>query len=264
MDEYLNKYDSLNKIIVYDFKLGYGGIGDLLKFFIYLINYGIKNNIKIHYLINDIPLEKYLKLKYNFFYIKYEDIHNKIKIMDVNELSNIEPNIYYIIEPSILYNIILYETMIPYELVFEFPEIVKINCRSILDTNLNNYISLHLRLGDKYLETDQNYIQCLYDTRDYNEEKIFKFIEENQDKNIIFFCDNNTYKLKIKKKYNNIIITNCKIGHTSLTNTTEKQVLDSITEFYLMTNSDEIIMSSQSGFPITASKFKNIPIKYLY
>jgi len=123
---------------------------------------------------------------------------------------------------------------------------------------------LHLRFGDKYLETNKNYIQCLYDTRDYNEKEIFKFIEENQNKNIIFFCDNNTYKLKIKKIYNNIIITNCEIGHTSLTNTTEKQVLDSITEFYLMTNSDEIIMCSQSGFPLCASKFKNIPIKYLY
>ena len=93
--------------------------------------------------------------------------------------------------------------------------------------------------------------------------KIFKFIEENNDKNIIFFCDNNAYKLKIKKKYSNIMITNCVIGHTSLTNTTEKQVLDSVTEFYLMTNSDKIIMASRSGFSITASKFKNIILEQL-
>jgi hypothetical protein len=260
MEEYLDKYDSLDKIIVYDFKLGSGGIGDLLKFFIYLINYGIKNDIKIHYLINNIPIENYLKLKYNKFYIKNEDITNKIKINDHNELITIKPNIYYMIEPYILYNIITFDTMIQYDLVFEFSEVVKTNCNIIL----NNYISIHLRLGDKYLETDPNYIQCLNDTREYNEDKIFKFIEDNHDKNIIFFCDNNAYKLKINLKYNNVVITNYQIGHTSLFNTNEKQVLDSITEFYLMTNSKKIILASYSGFSITASKFKNIPIEYLY
>jgi hypothetical protein len=264
MEEYLDKYDSLNKIIVYDFKLGDGGVGDLLKFFMYLVNYGVRNNIKIHYLINDILIENYLKLIYHKLYIKYEDMNNIINIKHESEMNTLQPNIYYLIKPSVLYNIISYETSIPYELLFDFHENVKINCQIMLDHKVDNYISLHLRLGDKYLETDQKYIQCLFDTRKYYEDKIFKFIEENHDKNIIFFCDNQAYKLKIKEKYDNIIITNCEIGHTSLINTTEKQVLDSITEFYLMTNSDKIIMASNSGFPITASKFKNILLECLY
>ena len=33
------------------------------------------------------------------------------------------------------------------------------------------------------------------------------------------------------------IITNCQIGHTSLLNTTLKQLLDGITEFYILTSS---------------------------
>ena len=264
MEEYLKKYDKLNKYLVFDFKIGSGGIGDLIKFFIYLFNHCIKHDIKIHYLINNIPLEKYLRLINNKLYIKNEEINNKIKIQYKNELFTIQPNIYYIVEPHIIYDIYSYDTIIPYDIVFEFPEIVKINCQTILDNNYNNYISLHLRLGDKYLETDDNYIQCLFDTRNYNEETIFNFIEENYDKNIIFLCDNHAYKLKIKEKYNKIIITNSKIGHTSLTNTTDKQVLDAITEFYLMTKSEKIVISSYSGFSIMAAKFKNIPIKYLY
>lgn len=264
MEEYLDKYNSLDKIIVYDFRLGSGGIGDLLKFFIYLLNYGIKNNIRIHYLINDISLEKFLILRNNIFYIKNENINNSIKINDHNEMITIKPNIYYIIEPHILYNIITYETIIQYNIVFDFSDIVKTNCNIIFDNDNINYISIHLRLGDHYLETDQEYIPCLYDIREYDENKLFKFIEDNHDKNILFFCDNYTYKLKIKNKYNNIIITKCEIGHTSLSNTTEKQILDTITEFYLMTNSDKILSASYSGFSITASKFKNIPIEYLY
>lgn len=76
---------------------------------------------------------------------------------------------------------------------------------------------------------------------------------------IFFFCcDNNNYKLKLKEKYSNIIITNCDIGHTSLTNTTAKQILDGITEFYILTNSKIIFAASYSGFSIMASKFNKI------
>ena len=78
---------------------------------------------------------------------------------------------------------------------------------------------------------------------------------------ILFFCDNNKYKLKIKNEYNNIIITDANIGHTSLLNTTEKQVLDTITEFYLLTNSQLIYAASKSGFSYMASRFNNV--KYI-
>ena len=87
---------------------------------------------------------------------------------------------------------------------------------------------------------------------------MYKFIEDNSDKNIIFFCDNNNQKLKIKNKYKNIIITNSQIGHTSFSNTTNKQVLDTITELYLLSNSQLIYAVSESGFSKTASEFKNI------
>ena len=102
---------------------------------------------------------------------------------------------------------------------------------------------------------------CKNDTRSFSSEKIFKFIENNKDKSIIFFCDNNSEKLKIKNKYNNIIISTAQIGHTSLSNTTNKQILDSITEFYILSNSHLIYSASNSGFSQMASKFNNI--KYI-
>jgi hypothetical protein len=50
------------------------------------------------------------------------------------------------------------------------------------------------------------------------------------------------------------------IGHTALRNTTSKQVLDAITEFYLLANANAIFAASESGFSIMASKFNNIPL----
>jgi hypothetical protein len=127
----------------------------------------------------------------------------------------------------------------------------------------DKYISIHLRLGDKYLETDKNFVLCKNDTREYNENKIFNFIEENNKKNIYFFCDNKAYKNKIKAKYSFINITDYDIGHTSLSNTTDLQILNSIIEFYLIIHSDHIYMGSKSGFSMIASKFFNVPIEYI-
>ena len=255
MENYVDKYDSLNKIMVYDFNLGNGGIGDLLKFFIYLLNFGIKNNIKVYYLVNNIYVEKYLQLKYDKLYIKHDEISEKIYLDNESELYTIQPNMYYMIKPHLFYNTFTYDTIIPYDSVFQFNDVIKLNS-NILGT----YISIHLRLGDKFLETDTKYIQCINDTRDYNEEKLFNFIESKPNINLMFFCDNYSYKLKIKEKYNNIIITSCDIAHTSFSNTTEQQVLDSVTEFYLLTKSDKIISVSNSGFSTTASKFNNIEL----
>ena len=200
-------------------------------------------------------------------YILNENIlNNKINITNLNDISNIQSNIYYVCNPYIFYKIFPSNKLesynkITYTLqdIFYFSEEVILNTKSIL-YNENKYISIHLRLGDKYLETDSSFIHCKNDTRKYNEENLFNFIENNYNKIILFFCDNHNYKLKIKNKYKNIIITEYEIGHTSLLNTTDIQVLNSLTDFYLMTNSEEIVMLSCSGFPVMASKFKNISI----
>jgi hypothetical protein len=268
MEKYLDNYDSYERKIVYDFGLGDGGIGDNIKYFMNIFNTCIKFNIKLYYLLQNHPCEKFLKLKYKKFYITQEEIlNNTIDITDINDVPNITSDKYYKINPRIIYKNQLKEQIIKDSLdkIFYFSDEVILNSNKLLFNNNNiKYISIHLRLGDSYLETEKKYVSCKNDKRSYIEENIFKYIENNSDKNIIFFCDNKSYKLKLKNLYKNIIITDCDIGHTSFTNTTDKQVLDAITEFYLMSNSTCIIMASLSGFPIMASKFKNIPLQRIY
>lgn len=263
MDLYINNFDNLNKKIVYDFKLGDGGIGDCIKFFTYLLNLCINNNIKLYYKINNINIEKYLKLKIKKMYIKDKEITSKINISDESEIFNIDENkdVYYIATPHIFYNTFTFDIIKQnIEDIFEFSDEIILNSNKLLPENIINYISIHLRLGDKYLETEKSFVLCVNDERHFDENKIFNFIELNNEKNILFFCDNKNYKLKLKNKYNNIFITDIEIGHTSLSNTTEKQILDTITEFYIVTNSEKIISASHSGFSIVASKFRNVPL----
>jgi len=246
MEGYINKYEQFESSIVYDFRLGAGEIGDCIKYFIFILELCIKDNIRLYYKKNNIIIEKYIKLIHDKMYINEESI---------KKLDN-----YIIKEPSEYYSKFNYNFNLKIEDVFIFTDEVKTNYNNLLEFNITNYISIHLRLGDKFLETDKNFIICKSNTRKFLKEKLYQFIEDNHNKNTFFCCDNESYKLKIKEKYKNIIITNCKIGHTSLLNTTEEQVLDSITEFYILTNSNLIYCASFSGFPIIASKFKNIPL----
>jgi len=246
MEEYINKYDRFEKKIVYNFPLGYGGIGDCIKYFMFSLTSCMEKNIGLYYKKNNIIIEKYLLLKHKKMYIDKPD----------SKYNYVDPTDFY---SSYYYN----APILPIKDVFYFSDEVILNSKILLSENITNYISIHLRLGDKHLETDKNFVMCKNDTRNYKEENLFKFIENNSDKNIIFFCDNNSYKLKLKNLYNNIIITSCDIGHTSLPNTTEKQILDGISEFYLMTNSEKIYSASESGFSIIASKFNNIPHIYI-
>ena len=72
----------------------------------------------------------------------------------------------------------------------------------LLPKNITESTLIHLRLGDKHLETDINYIGCKNDERIFSEDNIFKFIEKNYNKTIFFCCDNNLFRQKIKEKYN--------------------------------------------------------------
>ena len=246
MDNYINNYDSFSNIIIYNYDIEKGGIGDCIKFFMFILESSIKNNIRLYYKKNNIEIENFIKLKYDKMYIEDYEIKDLVS--------------FEIVEPCKYYNTYNDNFSFPISHVFFFSNEVILNSNNFIDSNIFNYISIHLRLGDKYLETDKNFVQCTNDTRLFSDEKIHKFIEDNFSNNIFFCCDNKQYKLKLKEKYNNIIIANCDIGHISLSNTTKQQVLDAITEFYILTNSKFIFAASVSGFSTISSKFNNIPL----
>ena len=250
MEEYMKNYDMFKKHIVYDFQLGSGGIGDCIKFFMLILKLCMQNQIQLHYKVNNLVLEKYLKLVYPQMYI-----HQFSPSHTFTTLENIKVG-YYVAHPGMFYNgYDLHKIDLLIQDVFYFSEEVKQNPIVNLPTS---YISIHLRLGDKYLETDKQFVLVKHDTRSYDQDKIFNFIE-NSSEPIFFCCDQNTYKLKVKEKFTKIHISNCNIGHSSLSNTSDQQILDAVTEFYLLTNSAKIISASYSGFSLVASRFNDTP-----
>jgi hypothetical protein len=263
MEEYLVNYKSYTKRIVYNFKLGNGGIGDCCKFFMYLLCLCVNNKYRICYLVNDIILEKHILLKHAEFYVKYEELPDNLIVAD--NIKQITDSDCVLIAPHILYNVYDYDAItINLQDVFNFSKQVHANYGRLFPRHVTSHVSIHLRLGDKYLETDNAFVVVKDDERYYDEGSMFRFIEQNANLNVVFLCDNNIYKRTLKIKYPSLIITDCHIGHTSLSNTTEDQTIDAVTEFYIMCNSSHIYSASSfSGFSIMASKFKNAPITNL-
>jgi hypothetical protein len=263
MDDYLANYKSYTKCIVYNFKLGNGGIGDCCKFFMYLLCMCVTNKYKICYLVNNIPIEKYRLLKHSQFYITSDELPKEFTIAtDIRQVLDSECTL---ITPNVLYSVYNYNAItINMQDVFTFSEPIHANYGRLFPNDISSYVSVHLRLGDKHLETDKSFVVVKNDERYYEEGSLFRFIEQNTHLTIVFFCDNNSYKQYLKYKYPNIVIIGANVGHTSLSNTTEEQILDAITEFYIMCNSSHIYSASSfSGFSIMAAKFKNTPITNL-
>jgi len=234
METYINEFESYNKKMVYHFTIGDGGIGDYIKYFMFILEECMKTKTRFYLKRNNIELEKYIQLNHTQMYTDCID-------------SYVTPQHFY----SSYTNF-----SIPIKDVFHFTKEVKKNSSILFPHNIP-YMSIHVRMGDAFLETEKKYVYCHNDVRQFSEEKLSELIEMNSTKNI-FLCSDNSYKLKIKEKYPFLMITNCDIGHTSFSNTTKKQVLDAVTEFYILTNS-EMIYGTRSGFSQMASKFNNIP-----
>ena len=240
MEQYLRHYDSYEKSLIYSFSLGEGGIGDCIKFFMAVLNECIDTKKKIYYLITDAPIEEFIKLHYSQLYI------TKSQLTTLNN--------YEIRGPVYYYNSFNYDQItMPVNTIFRFSDIIIDNKKKLFPETIS-YYSIHIRLGDKYLETDKTFVLCKEDTRTYNEEKICEYID-SLDGNVLLFSDNNKLKLRMKNKYKKIKIINSSIGHTSLSNTSRQQIIDTITEFYILTMSDNIAVNTKSGFSMMASKF---------
>jgi len=267
MDEYIDKYDTLDKVLIFIFKVGDGGIGDLVKFFTFLLNHCIKCDVKL-YCANLSNVGKYITMKYPKMCIDLQTV-TTTPICQWSEIGHLTPGISYTCNVCAMYSIFPFgqplpniDLDFPYDQVFEFSEEVKHN-QSIILKPIEPYTSIHLRLGDLFLETDECFKQCPNDKRQFDLNIIDNVIR-NTPGPILFFCDNYSYKQQIQKTYANVTLTTGEIGHTSLSNTTDKQILDTVTEFYIMTKSEHIIASSYSGFSVMASRFHRKPITYLY
>jgi hypothetical protein len=249
---FTNKSD---KDIVYEFKSGYGGIGDFIKFMrICKIESEIKN-VKFH-IDFDHTLNKYVKINNNF-----TDNYDK------NNVRIVKPFDYYkrFNEDCALQK----DTLNPPDFkplnYFEFSQ----ECMTRYDflKNKNNipdiYEGIHIRLGDAKMDSTKN---NKHDNRAKNFDflnNINTLVTSKPNTPFVLFVDNKEVKNEIYNKYSNVKIVNIDIIHTSDKNN-DMAILDNLCDFLFLSNSSVIHSFTPSGFPIVASWIYQRPLKTYY
>jgi hypothetical protein len=256
LTEYLKNWQNLNVKVVYYYRND-GGIGDYMKYFSTLLNLCIKKNYKLYFYKDEEFIKKYVYLNYEFMNIDRETVQKNItrKINEWRKLKTLrEKKIMNLVTPVPFYRApyksLCYERL---STMFSISDTVK-NHEIVKQYSNFDYISLHIRLGDKHMEHINS-----PDDRHYKENLVIEFLESNKDKNILLFCDNAKYKQELQQKYKNVSITSAKVVHYNQKGTTEEEVLHTVIEFYLLSKSKKIYAASNSGFSYIASFYGNVP-----
>jgi hypothetical protein len=265
---YIDNYNNFSKTFIYDFNKGMGGIADCIKFFLSALRFCIENNIKLYYKKNNIFIEKYLKLKHSIMYIDDTKLKNAEYLNSEIELENLTSDKHYLFTPCIFYEsckLFKIKNIININIndIFYFSEEVIQNSYKLYVNLPNTYYVIHVRLGDKFLDNLQ--INNHTDKRKYNEENLINFLSKiSEEIFVLFLCDSMKYKNKIKKMFDNIKISNCIISNTSFFETTDEQTLDSVSEFYILTNAEKIYAFSPSGFSDYGAQFNKKPYEVMF
>lgn len=255
-------------MFMFNFALGNGGIGDILKFSTFAYKLASDKNIKM-IMYNHSPLSKYM------FYTKGENINSidelntlfpdyvLLDLGNIDDIHNMEltQKKIYNIYPHNLYckDYIIYQNVDMVSSIWDFKKELKDFC-----INLNikpvRGIGIHLRLGDYYLETDKNFVLAKNDNRIGNlsnediENRIKAICDLYPNRDIFICCDNLTYKNKLISKFPRMISSNLSVGHTSLSNTTSDEIFHALCEFYMLSHfCDEVYSLTPSGFSIMAN-----------
>jgi hypothetical protein len=272
MEKYVSEYLNYNKKIAFYFKTSdnnCGGIGDYIKYLSFLIKIGIKYNIAVYCINFGNESDQFLKLIYNTMFIKFEDISNNMIVIDPEykfkteeEFNEIQPVVFNVINPKSLFSFDNKPCDINYSFfhnntklydIFYFDNDVINNIPTYLKNT--KYISIHIRIGC-FTNLDNPNVSS------FNEDNLDRFICKKKDSTLIYLCtDSIVLKKKLKDKYKHILITDFDIAHTGDIHATKKSILNTITELLILANSEAIFTADTvrvSGFPLAASRFKNI------
>jgi len=248
-----------NTSVVYEFKLGYGGIGDFIKYmqtciieseiknanFYIDLNHPMKNFIIIEdkYHINKCKNENVKRKPFDYYHLCGRLHKHKCVISLEDKLS------FYPLE------------------YFKFSDECLNNCNELVNKNNipNDYEAIHLRMGDsKMSSTNKNKHDCRVKNINFYD-IINNIVSNNLQSNFIFFSDNEEIKNEIVTKYDNVHMINIKILHTSecYNKNYEENIKNNISEFVILAKAKKIHSISYSGFSIVASWiYSNQLIKY--
>jgi len=255
------------------------GLADFLRGTIALYNFSKLYDYKL-FIECSHPMFNYLKPNKNFIVdgssnvieflppLSYPDIYNKLttEFEKGSSFSTIT-NSFYNLQNDCLTNFgfisdecrqYMQDILSPSE---EINKKIDLVFTSIYNINIvNNFKIIHLRFGDKYLYNNI-FHENLYNSS-FN--KISELVNKNSHIKFVLLSDSSIIANELKK---NIPLLNywdnSKTHMGDLNNSSDSAVFDTMTDFFIMSKSNEILVLNGSGFSHIVSIIYNIKYTYL-
>jgi len=270
LDSYFSTILEKEQKLLFRFPLTNGGIGDMIKFFVCALDTAIKYDMRLCFLKSDNPITKYLLPKCEHIYIEAEELANSsiVSAENYNQIEqlidSIDNNYTIQVLPCIFYDLQIYDIVDRYNIsgLFTFSDDIYEMKKS---HNIGEeYVSVHIRRGDKHIEAVSSVKQVPHDSRPFEQTNFDNMINNlfNDNKSVMLFSDSMVFKKLMSKKFNKLLCLDLKIGHTTWTNTSDEQLKNTVFEFYVLCNSKKIVANCVSGFSKMASAINRIDIEY--
>jgi len=119
---------------------------------------------------------------------------------------------------------------------------------------------IHLRCGDLFLH-DGVYDDGLY-SRFYH--RIHPIVHDHKETRYVLLSDSSAIAERLKKDIPELYYwNNSKVHLGDLIHRTDSSVLDTLVDFFMMSQSNEILSGPNSGFSVVSSLLYNIPYRYI-
>lgn len=237
-DEYCALAPTLDTAVVCEFGLTQGGIGDFFKIFAFSLELAIASRARI-LVRNTSPLAAFLHPKHAWM----TDARGMRVVTTVN-------NAYWYNHASTETTQELCSALVLSDW-FEMDASIVADARRLAPPTA--YTALHIRRGDKHLETNRANVACKDDERPFAASAIDAVCAREP---VLLVVGDHAGTLRdLKARFPHVVLTGLEIGHTSLKGTPAPAVRAALVEFVMLGNARSIVASSTSGFPYLASRW---------
>jgi len=274
---YVASYDSLTRTATLRIDFYDGGLADIIKFTLLMVDRCMSLGIRFMLTMRPaVPVYRFLLLRFPEMVVtEYVPNSPDTYAGTLEALRGLPEGAHVTIMPYTMYGDFgdgeahvksMLGLRIPGRVLFEFsPEVISLG-DSIIAERLGgrDYVGLHVRLGDRFLEMRKSDIIAEHDVREWDEQAVIGILCGHwREERVLLCCDNRGLRDSLEIDFPQVRSSGLEIGHVTYPSTLPHVARNAVVEFYLLSMARCIAYASVSGFAVMAAQFSGVPCERL-